>query len=104
MRGKVVVTISRGRVVWEGGRLSVLPGTSRYVHLPPGGALFEGLPARDRPAAAASPYGATPVLRGGGGEAGGGSGGGGAPAGAAAREGGVEDEGVEDVEDGRVEL
>ena len=60
--GKVVVTISRGRVVWEGGRLAVRPGTSRYVPLPTGGALFAGA---ERRAAAAweVPYGETPVRR-----------------------------------------
>ncbi|GBF89372.1 dihydropyrimidinase [Raphidocelis subcapitata] len=83
IRGKVVVTVSRGRVVWENGVLDVRPGTSRYVHLPPGGPLFEGLPARDA-AAAARPYGAAPVRRGGGGGGGGGGGEGGTAAAAVA--------------------
>jgi hypothetical protein len=68
-----VVTISRGRVVWENGALNVKPGTSRYVHLPTGGALFEGLGARDA-AALRFPYGPTPVPRKDGGGGGGGGG------------------------------
>jgi hypothetical protein len=75
----VVVTISRGRVVWENGRLDARPGTSRYVHLPTGGPLFEGLGKRDA-ARYRTPYGAAPVPRGaaaGGGGSGGGGGGGG---------------------------
>jgi dihydropyrimidinase len=75
IRGRVVVTVSRGRVVWEGGRLSVYPGTSRFVELPTGGPLFEGAAARDA-AAWRVPYGPTPVARGGGKEAAAGGGGG----------------------------
>jgi dihydropyrimidinase len=62
VKGKVVVTISRGRVVWESGKLNVKPGTSRYVHLPTHGPLFEGLDKRDA-AGKAFPYGPTPVTR-----------------------------------------
>ncbi len=67
IQGKVVVTISRGRVVWEGGALHVQPGTGRFLPLPPFGPLFEGLGAQDERASELQfPYGATPVLRGGG--------------------------------------
>lgn len=40
---QVVTTISRGRVVWHNGKLDVQPGMGRFVPLPPGGHLFEGL-------------------------------------------------------------
>ena len=42
-QGKIEVTISRGRVVWENGKLNVTPGSGRYIYLPPFGYLFEGL-------------------------------------------------------------
>lgn len=35
--------MSRGRVVWEGGKLHVTPGTGRFVPLPPFGPLYDGL-------------------------------------------------------------
>lgn len=43
MKGKVEMTISRGRIVWENGKLYVHPGSGRYVSLPPFGYLFDGL-------------------------------------------------------------
>lgn len=43
IRGKVVTTISRGRVVWENGVLNVEKGSGRYIKLPSGGELFAGL-------------------------------------------------------------
>jgi hypothetical protein len=58
----VVVTISRGRVVWENGRLDVRPGTSRYVHLPTFGPLFDGIDRRDASRGKFA-YGETPVDR-----------------------------------------
>ncbi len=64
IQGKVVVTVSRGRVVWENGRLNVQPGTSRYVHLPTNGPLFEGLEKRDAAKLKFPLYGETPVVRG----------------------------------------
>lgn len=47
VKGKVVVTISGGRVVWKDGIFNVTPGTGRYLHLPPFGPLFEGLDLRE---------------------------------------------------------
>ena len=41
LQGKVVVTVSRGRVVWEGGRLHVSPGTGRFIPLPTHGPLYQ---------------------------------------------------------------
>ena len=63
--GRVVVTISRGRVVWENGRLNVTRGSGRFVPLATHGPLFEGLE-RSPPLArweAAFPYGRLPVRR-----------------------------------------
>jgi hypothetical protein len=40
---QVTTTISRGRVVWHDDKLLVKPGSGRYVPLPPGGRLFDGL-------------------------------------------------------------
>ncbi|EFJ48385.1 hypothetical protein VOLCADRAFT_60577, partial [Volvox carteri f. nagariensis] len=42
IQGKVVTTISRGRLVWHNGQLlGVRPGTGRFVPMPPFGPLFE---------------------------------------------------------------
>eukprot|EP00879_Flechtneria_rotunda_P026618 GHRR01028394.1.p1 GENE.GHRR01028394.1~~GHRR01028394.1.p1 ORF type:complete len:135 (-),score=35.42 GHRR01028394.1:2336-2740(-) len=43
IQGKVTVTISRGRLVWYGGKLNIKPGTGRFIKLPANGPLFEGL-------------------------------------------------------------
>ncbi|KAI8468148.1 MAG: hypothetical protein J3K34DRAFT_386464 [Monoraphidium minutum] len=87
IKGKVVVTVSRGRVVWENGKLDVRPGTARYVPLPTHSYLFDGLEKRDA-ARRASPYGDTPVARpAGGGKGGGGAAGGGEAAGSGGGEG-----------------
>lgn len=42
-QGKVEVTISQGRVVWEDDQLKVTPGSGRYIRLPPFGYLFDGM-------------------------------------------------------------
>lgn len=42
-QGKVEVTISRGRVVWENGQLNVAPGSGKYIEMPPFGYLFDGI-------------------------------------------------------------
>ncbi|CAL4973527.1 unnamed protein product [Urochloa decumbens] len=46
-KGLVEVTISRGRVVWEDGKLNITPGTGRYVKLPPFGYVFDGIEKSD---------------------------------------------------------
>ena len=43
IHGQVAVTISRGRVVWENGKLSVEPGTGKFIPMKPFGPLYEGL-------------------------------------------------------------
>jgi len=64
MRGQVVVTVSRGRVVWEGGVLSVERGSGRFLPLPLQGPLFAGLEMqRHRVLEHEFPYGKVPVER-----------------------------------------
>lgn len=46
-KGKVEVTISRGRVVWRDGNLNVVPGYGRYIAMPPFGPLFDGIDKAD---------------------------------------------------------
>ncbi|XP_072997985.1 dihydropyrimidinase [Typha latifolia] len=46
-KGKVEVTISRGRVVWEQGKLEVTPGSGKYINMPPFGYLFDGIEKAD---------------------------------------------------------
>ncbi|XP_058107461.1 dihydropyrimidinase-like isoform X1 [Magnolia sinica] len=46
-KGKVEVTISRGRVVWEDGKLKVEPGSGRYIKMPPFGYIFDGISKAD---------------------------------------------------------
>jgi hypothetical protein len=43
IHGRVVVTISRGRVVWEDGKLSASPSTGRFIPMEPFGPLYQGL-------------------------------------------------------------
>jgi dihydropyrimidinase len=61
--GKVLTTLSRGKVVWHEGQLFTRAGEGRMVQLPPFGPLFNGLDKEDKAARAESPYGATPVVR-----------------------------------------
>jgi len=64
IEGKVVVTISQGNVVWEGGRLSVVAGSGRFVRMPLFPPMFEGQDRRDATWLAENfPYGETPVRR-----------------------------------------
>ncbi|KAG2674672.1 hypothetical protein I3760_13G148300 [Carya illinoinensis] len=42
-KGKVEVTITGGRIVWENDELKVVPGSGKYVELPPFGYLFNGI-------------------------------------------------------------
>lgn len=57
MLAQVVTTISQGKVVWDNGELHVVEGAGRYLKLPVGGPLFEGLGEVDAGAVAtAFPY------------------------------------------------
>ena len=62
---QVTVTISRGRILWQAGRLVAKPGTGRFIRMPLFGALFEGLDRQEQLEAEASAkaYGPTPVRR-----------------------------------------
>ncbi|KAG2426922.1 hypothetical protein HXX76_012708 [Chlamydomonas incerta] len=62
IQGRVVTTISRGRLVWHEGVLDVAEGSGRYVPLPAFGPLFEGMAEQAR-RAMQLPYGPTPVVR-----------------------------------------
>ncbi|GMY16004.1 dihydropyrimidinase [Fagus crenata] len=42
-KGKVEVTIAGGRIVWENNELKVVPGSGKYVEMPPFGYLFNGI-------------------------------------------------------------
>ncbi|OAY57936.1 dihydropyrimidinase [Manihot esculenta] len=42
-KGKVEVTIAGGRVVWENGELKVVPGSGKYIKMPPFSYLFNGI-------------------------------------------------------------
>uniref|UniRef100_A0A1D1XX07 dihydropyrimidinase n=2 Tax=Anthurium amnicola TaxID=1678845 RepID=A0A1D1XX07_9ARAE len=46
-KGKVEVTISRGQIVWEEGKLKIEPGSGRYIKMPPFSYLFDGLERAD---------------------------------------------------------
>ncbi|KAJ4796102.1 Dihydropyrimidinase [Rhynchospora pubera] len=46
-KGKVEVTISRGRVVWENDVLNVMPGSGKYIKMPPFSYLFDGIDKSD---------------------------------------------------------
>jgi dihydropyrimidinase len=69
IKGRVVSTISRGRLVWHEGVLDVKPGTGRYVAMGTFGPPFDGIDKLDK-AALTVPYGDTPVVRVAGGDAG----------------------------------
>lgn len=42
-QGKVEVTIAGGRIVWENDELKVVPGSGKYVELPPFSYLYDGI-------------------------------------------------------------
>ncbi|KAL4420181.1 hypothetical protein ABPG77_008317 [Micractinium sp. CCAP 211/92] len=66
VQGKVVTTISRGRLVWHEGRLNITRGTGRFVPTPTHGPLFAGLERRGQPELAlvdVARYGGVPVRR-----------------------------------------
>lgn len=59
-----MVTISQGNVVWDGGKLTVVAGAGRFVHMPLFPPLFEGQARRDAAWLPQNfPYGETPVQR-----------------------------------------
>lgn len=69
IQGKVVTTISRGRLVWHEGKLDVQQGSGRMLKLEPFGPLFQGLEKQGSSTAEqlvkqfASRNGLTPVSR-----------------------------------------
>jgi hypothetical protein len=61
---QVVVTVSQGKVVWEGGALNVKEGAGRFIRTPPFPPLFDGLAEQDAAWTATNfPYGPVPVQR-----------------------------------------
>ncbi|XP_022731488.1 dihydropyrimidinase [Durio zibethinus] len=46
-KGKVEVTIAGGRVVWQDDELKVVPGSGRYIEMPPFSYLFNGVDKAD---------------------------------------------------------
>ncbi|KAI3428696.1 hypothetical protein D9Q98_007519 [Chlorella vulgaris] len=64
LKGKVVSTISRGRLVWHNGKLNITRGTGRFIPTPTFGPLFEGLDKRPEHLVDVARYGGVPVQRG----------------------------------------
>jgi hypothetical protein len=61
---QVVVTISQGKVVYEGGKLTVVAGAGRYVPRPLHPPIFEGIAQHNALRLSEEfPYGQTPVRR-----------------------------------------
>ncbi|GMN23618.1 hypothetical protein TIFTF001_043702 [Ficus carica] len=46
-KGKVEVTIAGGRIVWQNDELNVIPGSGKYIELPPFNYLFNGIDKAD---------------------------------------------------------
>ncbi|VFR02954.1 unnamed protein product [Cuscuta campestris] len=46
-KGKVEVTISQGRIVWENGELNVIPGSGKYIKMAPFSYVFDGIEKSD---------------------------------------------------------
>ncbi|KAL8545045.1 hypothetical protein ACS0TY_005303 [Phlomoides rotata] len=42
-KGKVEVTIARGKIVWENDELKVVPGSGNYIKMPPFSYVFDGI-------------------------------------------------------------
>ncbi|CAA2979704.1 dihydropyrimidinase [Olea europaea subsp. europaea] len=42
-KGKVEMTIAGGRIVWENDELKIVPGTGKYIKMPPFSYLFDGI-------------------------------------------------------------
>lgn len=62
---QVVTTISQGRVVWDNDKLSVTPGSGRFIRRQPFAShVYHGVKEQEeRWIAEAFPYGPTPVKR-----------------------------------------
>ncbi|KAL5580333.1 hypothetical protein UlMin_012775 [Ulmus minor] len=46
-KGKVEVTIAGGRIVWQNNKLNVVPGSGKYIEMPPFNYLFNGIDKAD---------------------------------------------------------
>lgn len=46
-QGKVEVTIAGGRIVWQNDELKVVPGSGKYIKMPPFSYLFDGIDKAD---------------------------------------------------------
>ncbi|XP_021901123.1 dihydropyrimidinase-like [Carica papaya] len=46
-KGKVEVTIAGGRIVWQNNELNVVPGSGKYIKMPPFSYLFNGIDKAD---------------------------------------------------------
>ncbi|WOH07904.1 hypothetical protein DCAR_0727338 [Daucus carota subsp. sativus] len=46
-KGKIEVTIAGGRIVWDNGFLNVVPGSGKYIEMPPHSYLFTGIDKAD---------------------------------------------------------
>ncbi|KAL5833360.1 hypothetical protein ACOSQ3_017034 [Xanthoceras sorbifolium] len=46
-KGKVEVTIAGGKIVWENDELKVVPGSGKYIEMPPFSDLFDGIEKAD---------------------------------------------------------
>lgn len=46
-QGKVEVTIAGGRIVWENEELKVVPGSGKYISMPPFNYLYHGIDKAD---------------------------------------------------------
>lgn len=42
-QGKVEITIAGGKVVWENDELKSVPGSGKYINMPPFTYLFDGI-------------------------------------------------------------
>lgn len=65
VKGKVVTTISQGKIVWDNDKLSVTPGSGRFIRRQPFAPyIYQGVKEQEANwISEAFPYGATPVKR-----------------------------------------
>ncbi|KAL9677896.1 hypothetical protein QQ045_015733 [Rhodiola kirilowii] len=61
-KGKVEVTIARGKVVWMNDILSVIPGSGQHIKMPTYGYMYEGIDKEDAAFKASAEYGYTGYL------------------------------------------